>query len=90
MEEKIFLSITKQELEELIIACVKKCLQETHNYTSRKKVPRKEAAKILHCSERTLDEMTRNGELQGFRMGNRIYYNNEDLEKAFKKIKTFN
>ncbi len=45
----------------------------------------KEAAKFLKCCESTIRLEFKKGKLQGFRIGNRIRFTLEELERYIKK-----
>lgn len=53
----------------------------------KKYFTRKETAELLHISLPTLNERTKNGEIEGARIGNRVLYTNEAIENALKSTK---
>ena len=67
METKVFISMTKDELETLIIDCVNACLK--HDKTKKEEAPEdvlmtiQEAAEFLHLTVPTLYSKCSKGEL---------------------------
>ncbi|RYE56582.1 MAG: DNA-binding protein [Sphingobacteriales bacterium] len=49
---------------------------------------RKEAATLLGVSLPTLNEWTKNGTVQGYRIASRVRYKRSELETSLSKIKT--
>ena len=51
-------------------------------------ITRKEAAKVLGVSLPTLNEWTKTGIVQGYRIASRVRYKRAELETSLSKIKT--
>lgn len=93
MSDFIFLSITKEELVNLIDSCLQNHFQgkSTTNKIEAEIewLTRKEAASLLHISLPTLDLLTRQQKINAHRIGRKKLYNKNDMNKAinFLKIK---
>lgn len=90
METSIILHSTPaNELKALISDAVSEQLQQ---FFPKEKEPdnrlrnRKETAEILGVSLPTLHEWTKNGTIQGTRIGSRVRYRMSDIEAALKDI----
>lgn len=51
-------------------------------------ITKKEAAAKLRLSLPTLDRLTSNGTLRGYRVGRRVLYKADEIENALKEIQT--
>ena len=89
MKNIIITEITTQELKDLIIESVKDVIGEYSKEEKKKKfLSRKEAAKLLHLSLPTLSFYTKSGKIKGYRMGNKIMYEETELIEALTVIET--
>lgn len=85
--------ITPEELEELIVAAVEKALAKRNiDKPSEDPKPekliftRQETAKILDISLPTLHTYTKDGWIQAFRIGYKVRYKWEDIQKSLVAI----
>lgn len=89
----ILISISEDELETLIAKVISKQL-EVHVATTRQNeskntttyLTREETMQKLRVSSPTLNKWTKDGTIQGKRIGSRIRYCIEDIEAALKDI----
>lgn len=86
---QLLIQISENKLEEIIQKAVTKAVgssaqkppvKENQLYT------RKETAKLFHISEVTLDAYTSQGLIDAVRIGARILYSSEAIEKALNKM----
>lgn len=83
METKVFISMTKDELETLIIDCVNACLM--NDKTRKDETPQdvlmtiQEAAEFLHLSVPTLYNKASRGELPVKKRSKRLYFSKLEL-----------
>lgn len=83
METKVFISITKDELETLIIDCVNACLR--NDKTKKEETPEdvlmtiQEAAEFLHLTVPTLYSKCSKGELPVKKRSKRLYFSKLEL-----------
>lgn len=82
METKVFISMTKDELETLIIDCVNACLR--NDKTKKEEAPEQlltihEAAEFLHLSVPTLYSKCSKGELPVKKRSKRLYFSKLEL-----------
>jgi excisionase family DNA binding protein len=88
MENSILIrNLTVEELQNLMRLTIKEELQVV---LSKKEDPkyltRKEACAFLKISLPTLNQYTRTGRINGYRIGRRVLYNLEDLELNMEEI----
>lgn len=92
----LFLSpISREELKTDISDIVKKevqtlltSLQQTQSSQAPKYLTRKETAQKLGVSLPTLNEWTKTGLVQGYRIASRVRYKEDEVTAAFIQIKT--
>jgi excisionase family DNA binding protein len=93
MQDLIFSQIPIEQLQTTLSDTIKK---EFATYLSNLQIPkqqteyltRKEAAKLLGVSLPTLNEWTKTGLVQGYRIASRVRYKRDELETSLCKIKT--
>ena len=89
MEQSILLSISKDELEQLIktsVTEVAKELIDKPTDNNSRLLTRKEAAQYLNIALSTLWEHTKNGILKSYGgVGKRIYYKTSELDVALRE-----
>ena len=73
--------ISRDELSKVIKEAVRSELQTLKTSDTTLKT-RKEAAQKLRISTVTFDKLAAKGDVEGFRVGNKILYRSSDLEKA--------
>lgn len=82
--EQRFSDVVDQKFQTLLTALQQQQTEkEPKNYLSRK-----EAAKLLSISLPTLNEWTKTGTVQGYRIASRVRYKRAELETSLAKIKT--
>jgi excisionase family DNA binding protein len=94
--ETVFLSLTKSDFQDLIAETVNACLRRstpTQPATPTTQRPtgyltRIEVASRYHVSLPTLNEYTKTGKVQGYRIGRRVLYKASEIEAALSPIKT--
>ena len=86
--------IPYQELEERLGALIEQKLKEANDIPPSKAddskgyATRKEVAKKLRISLPTLNSLTKEGILTGYRLGNRLLYKSDEVEQAIEQIST--
>lgn len=93
MQQIQLVSITPQELKELIVGALQLAGSLT-NIPSEKEdtdklLTRKQAAEVLTISLSTLNTYTKTGIIKGHRIGHRVLYSKKELLLAVHTIKTF-
>lgn len=91
MQNTIFTSMPIQEFQNAISEAVRLELSNLNIQTPPEKVEfitRKETAQILGISLVTLNEWTKTGTLQGYRIGSRVRYKKTEIENSLQKMKT--
>jgi excisionase family DNA binding protein len=82
--EERFSNVVDQKFQILLSALQQQQTQkEPKEYLSRK-----EAAQLLSISLPTLNEWTKTGLVQGYRIASRVRYKRHELETSLSKIKT--
>lgn len=79
------------DLEKAVFNSFKKVLKDFPPFQKKEKLEllsRKDAAKLLCISLPTLHQWTKDGVITAFRIGNRVLYKLEDINKALTQIKT--
>lgn len=92
-EKTFFISGSFNDLKDEIRSIFK---EEFNNFHSSKElskeeiehITRKETAKILHISLPTLNNWTKQGLVNGYRIGSRVLYKKSEIFEALKKIQT--
>lgn len=88
-EQTVLISLTVNELENLIIDCVNACLK-VHNQQPQPAAPttpddpdrlinKKEAASLLGCSQSTIDNFRRRGTLKSTKLGKAVRFRRSDV-----------
>ena len=83
-------NITPVEFKEELIASLKEVIQELLTEIKKEKpveyITRQEVVKILKVSLVTISQWDKLGILQPYRIGNRIRYKSNEIEKAITRI----
>lgn len=94
MEKIILTQLTETELRQIIrdelktiLVHIDKRIELARISTAEDMVSRKDAAKFLLTSLVTIDKWTRQGKIQGFRIGGRVVYRKKDISEAMEKMK---
>jgi excisionase family DNA binding protein len=88
METKVFISMTKDELETLIIDCVNACLR--NDKSKKEEAPEdvimtiQEAAEFLSLTVPTMYSKVSKGELPFMKRGKRLYFSRTELMEYVK------
>ncbi|MEK6477183.1 helix-turn-helix domain-containing protein [Catalinimonas sp. 4WD22] len=84
MTDVVLLSMPVDEFRVLISETVKEELAQLRPAPANEKKyrTRKETADLLHISLPTLNERTKKGEIEGSRIGGRLLYSEEAIERA--------
>jgi len=89
--ENIYLEkITKNELKILVkeaISEVNNNIPNTDKAINSKYLTRKEVAKLFNISLTTLNERTKQGNIQAYRIGNRVLYKLNDVDNSLIQVK---
>lgn len=91
MENSILIrNLTVEELQDIIRTTVREEIQQTSTFKNNETryLTRKEAAAFLKISLPTLNNYTKVGIINGFRVGTRVLYKLEDLELNLNAIVT--
>ena len=96
MKTEIVLTIPYESLEEFETRqkqIFKEVFQEASAYkpvlsSQDSYITRKEAAKLLHISLPTLNELTKNGKLIGYRLQGRVLYKRKEVDESLTRIET--
>jgi len=89
METTVVIGMSPEELSVLIAKSIREELikfQPQPHPSNHKLLSRKEAAEYLDISLPTLDKYTKLGRIRGTRLGGRVLYSDEDLEKSLTEI----
>lgn len=89
MEEKIFISLTKDELQSIIIESVSACLKYSkhilgHPPEEDQFLNLEEAANFLNLTSRTVSEKARAGEIPSIKRARRLYFSKQHLSEWLK------
>lgn len=90
MEKQILLTVPIDEFEAIQKEWMRQVLTEIPNNEQEKDnqlLTRKETAGLLQVSLVTLDDWSKKGFLQSYRIGNRIRYKKEEVEKSLQQVK---
>lgn len=90
MEKVVFTALTKQDLEALVIDCVQVCLKRhaaqqpaqpdaIPGVASPLYASKRESARILGCSQGTLDNYRRAGKLKAYKLGKSVKFLRNDI-----------
>lgn len=92
VEEKILLSLSRSELESIIIGCVTACLKSYRlpiaSATLSKYVTASEAADLINCSRRKIDMCAAAGEIERHKIGRKTQYLRSEILKLVKPVNT--
>lgn len=93
IEQIIFTSIPVNQLQEFISTSVLSAMEgirkpESHAPESPIYATRKQVAESLGISLVTLNKLTKNGELQGYRIGGRVLYKTSEVDSALQAMQT--
>ena len=93
MNEILFTGINVNDLLEKIGQVIDSKLSLVAAQTSKenqsKFITRQEVAKLLKISLPTLNEWTKLGWLQSYKLGNRVLYKQDEIELAVSKVATY-
>lgn len=92
MKEIVLIPIPIEEFENRIGSLLDKKLSEVRGINPSKQLQdeyltRKETAKLLRISLGTLLQYTKDGDLTGYRIGNRVLYKKSEVECKLEAIK---
>ncbi len=91
MSQLVFIQITKEELESLILQSVKTQLEDLKKHLQPKEptkyLTRNEVAKMLSVDLSTVHNYTKRKILQAYQIGSRVYYKRVEVENAIVKLK---
>lgn len=82
------IEMTKSDLEHLIQEQIKEVFHSKHKDVAHKKtseskyLSRKETASLLKVSLPTLNKLTKQSKLVSYKLGNRVLYKRDEVEKA--------
>lgn len=90
MEKVVFTALTKQDLEALVIDCVQVCLKRhaaqrpekwdaTPEQAGEVFVSKKQAARLLDCSQSTIDNFARSGRLTRSYVGKAVRFDRQQV-----------
>ena len=92
MNTQILISLSPEELKNLLSSCIKSELQDYHNKEPPPKddslMTRKEAAAYLMVSLPTIIRYERAGYIASFRVGNKIRFKKSQVYSSLKLIKS--
>jgi excisionase family DNA binding protein len=90
MEQIILQGISLDEFKELLIETVESRFKvekvQSKIQSNQKYFSRVEVAKLLKISLPTLNEWTKIGHLQSYRIGNRVLYKADEIDKSLSKV----
>lgn len=89
MKDIVLMSITKEELSDLLRQIVREeiaNLKPTEVHTPIKLYTRKEVSEMLGITLPTLHEWTKEGIIKAHRIGTRVRYKEEDVQKALSEV----
>jgi excisionase family DNA binding protein len=92
MSEILFTGISAKELFERIGQLIDSKLSKvaSHQQTSQSKfITRLEVAKLLKISLPTLNDWTKLGWLQSYKIGNRVFYKSDEVEASISALATY-
>ncbi|MEO8853519.1 MAG: helix-turn-helix domain-containing protein [Ginsengibacter sp.] len=88
--ETVFLSLTKNDFQDLIAETVNSCLRRNANQTPTPQpdnyITRQQAADMLHITLPTLLNWTLDGKIKGYRIGRRVLYKKHEINEAVTSI----
>ena len=83
MKKKIVFEITDQELEALVKSSVESVLEKRLlSATSSPLLSRNQVMSLLQIRASTLDRYTKEGKLQSYGLGGRVYFKLDEIENA--------
>lgn len=93
MEKTIFTQLTSEQLQAAITEAVSLAISRNKVDTSNpfedvNYITRKDAAKILGCSLVSLNQWTKSGIIQGYRIGTRVRYKKIEVLNSLVKVKS--
>ena len=87
-EEIVLMSISKDELQTLIIDSVNACLKfyrpKPEGNSLLELLTRKEAAEFLRCSVGTIDNFSRDGKIRKYYIGDTVVFKKDEIINALK------
>jgi excisionase family DNA binding protein len=90
MQTVQFIQVTPEQLQNAIIEGVKIQLQDLKKHfqpkTPTEFLSRQEVAQLLKINLSTVHNWTKNGTLQAFQIGGRVFYKRELIENAIVKL----
>lgn len=93
MDNLILSSIPLSQLEDCIGKIIEQKLQaylpeQVNIPTSKRYATREQVSKLLHISLPTLNQLTKDGELIAYRIGNRVLYDLAEIDSSLNQITT--
>jgi len=86
MNSQILISMTVEELQELIKTSVKQCLNEANQKKQEKELLSfKETCEYLGCSRSALNSWKAAGKIPYKRMGKRVFFSKSEVTEAMKE-----
>lgn len=86
MESQPLYTLSINQAKSLIKDCIKECLEEKNSENTKIDLPkyyhRKEVAEVLGLSLPTLDRYSKLGLIKSRRIGNRVLFSEEDIQRA--------
>ena len=89
MENQILISLSPEELSNIVKKAVKELLPESYTNKKGRLLTRRETAAILRISLPTLNEWTKMGKIPAFRGNSRVRYFEADVYDALKKYNKY-
>ena len=91
MKETVLISLSRAELESIVIGCVTSCLK-VHNLSAKadegesKYVTPEQGARLANCSRRKIDMAAADGKLTRHKVGARTLYLRSEVLKLVKPV----
>ena len=90
MEQIILQGISLDEFKELLVETVASRFKvsevQSKVQSNQKYLSRVEVAKLLKISLPTLNEWSKSGHLQSYRIGNRVLYKADEIDESLRKV----
>ncbi len=87
MSQIILQGISLDEFKELLVETVSSKFKVEEVQSNQKYLSRVEVANLLKISLPTLNEWTKLGHLQSYRIGNRVLYKADEVDESLSKVK---
>jgi excisionase family DNA binding protein len=86
IESTIVFTCSVEDLKLMINEVVMECLQKSQTPPENRLLTRQEACELLHIGMTTLSKCTKDGDIQGRRIGKRILYLESDVRAALHEM----